>query len=292
MPVTRREGLEKNKIVFKVLVPSLVVQTFLVAVACGGSGSEVRTPSGSPNPVVAEGTGAVGQSVQNLARVSSARAEFEWSIRREGFGVEGNGRYATQIPARLHLVAHYQGSGEIPSSFREENDSELLALGELVYINSPPLGDKWVLFTPQELATDWDVAQRLIAARSPLNYQAAVGGATAMENLGTDEIDGLSYQHYRASVDAGVLMDALADAYGSQGQVLLASRFSGPVAMEIWLDTVTVLPRRLVGNGQFTFMEGTTDLELKVDFLDLGGQPEIPEAPSDFVTIADLMGGR
>ena len=269
--------------------PSMMM--VLAVIACGGSDPEVGTPSGSPNPVVAEGTEAVGLSAQNLVLINSGQAEFEWSVRREGFEIEGNGRYLTEAPDKLHLDAHYQGSGDVPSSFREENDSELLILGESIYVSSPSLGDSWVLFSPEEFATDWDVVQRLIAARSPLDYRAAVGAATAIENLGEEEIDGRSYQHYRAGVDASVLMDGLADAYGSQGQVFLAGRFNGPVTMEIWVEPVTILPRRLRGAGEFSFLDGATDLELNVEFLDLNGQPDIPEAPSDIVTFSELTGG-
>ncbi len=232
------------------------------------------------------------KSAERFLQVTSGRSEFEWAIRRDGFEIQGDGRYAIQSVGAIHLVAHYSGSGEVPSTFNEESDSDLLVLGEAVYLSTPSLHDGWVLFSPQEFASDWDIVQRLITARSPVNYKAVVDGlASGVEHTGAEEIDGDAYQHYRAQVDALALTNALADAYGSQGAVMLANRFQGPVTLDVWLDSVTLLPRRIVAQGQFTFYDGDTALTMRLDFADLNGQVDIPDPPLEAVTFAELVAG-
>ena len=268
----------------------------IAAAACGGdSGQDNSTapsPASTPDPVLSDPSRALVTSGERLTRdVQSGRSEFNWEIEREGFHLQGNGKYSVQSTGNLHLEAHYQGQGDTPQQFREANDSELLALDQAIYLKTPVLGDDWVLFTSEEFGVDWDVTQRLVLNRSPLNYQTVTSNAVGeIASLGAESIDGREYAHYRTTVDAGTLMNALADAYGSQGQVFLANRFSGPIPTDIWVDPVTLLPRRLRAGGDFTFMDASTRLGLTVDFLDLNSLDEFPKAPEDATPFQELVG--
>ena len=278
-----------GKLLLILFAALLIVST----TACGGdSGQDAApTPAGTQDPIASDPKGAVAASGERLARdVQSVRSEFTWEIERDGFHIEGNGKYAVQAPGNLHLDAHYRGEGDTPQQFEEANDSELLVLGQAVYIKTPVFtGDDWVLFTPEEFSTDWDATQRLVTNRSPLNYQTVTTGVGAeVSDLGAESIDGREYLHYGTTIDAGTLMDALADSYGSQGQVMLANRFSGPIPTELWVDAVTLLPRRLRAEGNLTFMDAPTRLMLTVDFLDLNGAVELPVAPKDAIPFRDL----
>jgi hypothetical protein len=220
----------------------------------------------------------------------SARAEFSWKIERDGFRIEGSGKYAVDLPDSVHLVTRYTGQGGPPQPFREANDSEVLALGRTVYVNAPSLSDGWVVFTPEQFGGDWDVTRRLLTARSPLDYAAIVNAAVGAAPTGNESIGGHTYWRYAATVDAGELMDALADAYGSQGQVMLANRFQGPVATTIWIDPVTQLPRRVLADGEFTFASGLAKLKLQVDFTALDSSPDIPAPPKNATPLDTLRG--
>jgi hypothetical protein len=127
----------------------------------------------------------------------------------------------------MYLSAHYQGKGNLPQKFNETNDSELLIAGQSIYLTTPVLANQWYVFTPQQFGTDLDVTKRLISARSPLDLAAAATNLTGITHLGAETIDGKSYEHFSASIDSGALMNALADAYGSQGQIMIANRFAG-----------------------------------------------------------------
>ena len=263
--------------------------------ACGGDSDQdaAPAPAGTQDPIASDPKSAVAASGERLARdVQSGRSEFNWEIKRDGFHIEGNGKYAVQSPGNLQLEVHYRGEGDTPQQFEEANDSELLVLGQAIYIKTPVFtGDDWVLLTPEEFSTDWDVTQRLVTNRSPLNYQTVTTSVGAeVTDLGVESIDGRDYMHYGTTIDAGTLMNALADSYGSQGQVILANRFSGPIPTELWVDPVTLLPRRLRAEGDFTFMDAPTRLMLTVDFLGLNGVVDLPAAPEDVIPFRDLAG--
>jgi hypothetical protein len=260
----------------------------------GGPGGAAATSVGAPSPVVAQPTIDPAQAlevsgVRLMGDVTSGRASLDWTINRDGFNIEGNGEYTVQSPGNLHLVVHYRGHGDVPGKFQEANDSELLILGDRSYINSPPLGKGWVLFTQQELGGDWPMIQRLVAAHSPIDFKAlasgTAGGATA---LGTDSIDGHKYAHYQAPVDAGVVMNALADAYGSQGHIMLADRFSGQITIDVWIDPVTLLPRRLKAGGTIPYLGASTQVSVTVDLTELNRVSSLPAAPHDATPLQQL----
>lgn len=258
----------------------------LIASGCGG-GSDTKEPSGvTPDPLLSDPAQAFAASSQRLEGAAAIRAEFDWQIKRSGFDIKGNGTFVVVAPNGLHLEAHYRGQGD---ELDEANDSELLVLGQTGYLKTPPLGSDWYVFTPEELGADWEVLQRLISARSPLSYASVVGSLSGdIKDRGLEDVNGESYQHFQATVDAGSLMNALADAYGTQGQVMLANRFAGPVTIDIWLDPATLLPHAVEAKGTFQFEEAPTDLTLRVDYSDINGDVALPSAPTDAVPASEL----
>lgn len=265
-----------------------------VVAGCGG-GSRPRvanTPTSSiaQSTVPIDGRTAFSTLSERITHdVNGGRSKFNWKIDRDGFHIQGNGEYTVQSPDNLHLETHYRGEGDTPAKFKEANDSELLILGQRIYLNTPFLSDGWVLFTPQEFVSEWDVAQRLIAQRSPVNLQTVVAGAAGdVTDAGADTIDGRTYTHLSTTVDAGSLMNALADAYGSQGQVMFANRFSGPIPTDVWLDPVTLLPRRLTAEGSFMFMASSSRLSLTIEFLEPDNSSRFASAPQNATPLQEL----
>jgi hypothetical protein len=267
---------------------ALVFLLALGTVACGSSDAAPAPtgPTPTPNPALFDASHALAVSAKSLARDTlPADAEFNWDITRDGFSINGHGTLLLQATGDMFLSAHYEGKGDLPQKFNEANDSELLIVGQSIYFNTPVLANEWYVYTPQQFGTDLDVAQRLISARSPLDLAAVATGLTGATRIGSETIDGKSYAHFNASVDAGALMDALADAYGSQGQVMIANHFDGPIQTEFWIDPVTLLPRRLRANGQFTYLSGATNLSLTLDFVDSKDGADFPETPTDAIPV-------
>jgi hypothetical protein len=273
----------------RLVLISFVAMCLALAACSNNEDSSPPTSATSvPTQTAADATASLSNSPDRLAAVTSARTTYEWEITRDDFHIRGDGVYRVRQPGDAHLDAHYRGEGEVPSKFQEANDSELLVLGQSVYLKTPPLGNRWVLFTPAEFGADWDALQRLAAQRSALNYRGAVAGATDVAAAGADEIDGRDYTHLTGTVDANTLMKALADAYGTQGLTMLVDRFSGPIPVEIWLDPSTSLPRRLHAEGEFTYLRSDASLDLTIDFVDLNAEQDLPAAPVDAVPIAEL----
>jgi hypothetical protein len=160
-------------------------------------------------------------------------------------------------------------------------------LGQTAYLKTRAYGPDWVVFTPEELGPEWQYVQNLIAARSPLDYSRTIEGLFGdIEDLGLDG----GYAHFRTIMDAGDLMEALADAYATRGQQILGNRFSGPVEIEIWIDPVTLLPHAVEAKGTFQFEEVPTDLALRVDYSDINGEVPLPSAPTEAVPATAALG--
>lgn len=271
---------------------SLMLLAFIIA-ACSGRASSTAIPrpadSGSVDITPPDPSMALGSSAERLTQVQSGRSTFSWLIERDGFRAQGNGTYSAQSPGNLQVEEHYRGQGNTPTKFNEANDSNLLVLGEKIFLNTPALGSDWVQFTPTELGADWNVIQRLLLAKSPLDYKALTASVSGdIASIGTEPIGGHYFMHLRAVADAGSIMDALAHAYGSQGQIMLAHRFSGNVPLDLWLDSTTLLPKRIKVNGQFTFMGAPTQLQLTVEFSDFDSVDRFTDAPKNAKPVSQL----
>lgn len=270
----------------RMLPVALVGLWVATAVACkGGGGDHVEPlePTATADPLAGDPAQALQESATRvLTLVQAGQADFDWQIERDGFDINGDGRYAQRSPRDLSLKTHYRGDGELPQEFHEANDSELLVVGDSIFLKTPPLGDGWFSFTTEQFGADWDVVQSLVAAHSPVSYESLVGNVAGdVDSYGMESIDDGEYLHYIATVDANILMTALADAYGSQGQVMFVDRFSGPIPIDIWIDPVTLLPRRLSADTEFTFMDGLARLALTVNFVDWSSPGDFPAPPQD-----------
>jgi hypothetical protein len=266
----------------------LVCLLVLGAVACGSSdaGPVATGPTPTPNPALSDPDHVLAVSGKSLAHdAEPIDAEFDWDITRDSFLMNGHGTLLLKPTGDMFLSAHYQGKGTIPEKFNEGNDSELLVSGRSIYLKTPVLANQWYVFTPQQFGTDLEVSQRLMDGRSPLDLAAVGTSLTGATDVGAETIDGKSYEHFSASIDAGALMDALADAYGSQGQVMIANRFSGPIQTDFWVDPATLLPRRLKAKGEFTYLSGATNLVLTLDFVDPKDGKEFPPTPTDAIPV-------
>jgi len=62
---------------------------------------------------------------------------------------------------------------------------------------------------------------------------------------------------------------------------MLAHRFSGPVALHVWLDASTSMLRRLRAEGQFSYLSAPTQLQVTVDLTDINAVNRIAEPPAN-----------
>ncbi len=262
--------------------------TAAAAPACGGGSG----PSSSTKPdALAElpASDALLASAMHLAGDGRpVHAEFSWAVDRESFEIKGNGTYLEGPGGEVKLQAHYGGVGSVPSSFVEENDSTVIAIGGDAYVLTLAADLEWIHFTHDDLPADWDALTRMVGSRSPVSYAAivrALGSDVARQ--GREGIRGQTYQRYSGTADANAIMQAVADAYGSQGQMMLVNRFSGPVQTDIWVDAVTSLPRRIRADGYFQYLTRRTHLTLTVDYTDFTSAVDVT-APATSTSFKDI----
>jgi hypothetical protein len=181
---------------------------------------------------------------------------------------------------------------------------EILMLGDQMYINTSLFGG-WVVMSMDDLGVDGEQYQKLVEAKSPFDYSALVGGLDAVENLGTEQIDGATYTHLRVESDIAELIGAFGDSLSSGGldpATLSLDKVSGPFAFDLWVDPDSGLPFRILAAGDLaipgvtgTDGEAAIGFELKFDFTNYNGNVDMPAAPQDaksFVEIFGALGGE
>ncbi len=258
----------------------------LCAAACGSGASTPTATAPSPTPHPALRDPAQVLAVSATALEDDAQpidAEFNWQIVRDDFAIHGWGLLLLKSTGDLYLDSVYEGVGSVPYKFNDGDSFSLISTGGMIYWQNPALANRWYVYTPKQFGDELGVTQRLTAARSPLDIAALAAGSSGITDLGPETTDGATYEHYSASVDAGALMNALADAYGSLGQVTLANRFGGPIDIEVWVDPASLLLQRLEAKGDFTYLSGEARLDLTLNFVGPDDARDFPATPADVI---------
>ena len=259
----------------------------LFALACkSGGGDQTSYPdddtsgdlvSADPLDVLA----ASGESFEQ--EVDSLQAEFLFSMNVGGFAVEATSDMAFQAPDQMHATMELTGLGTF----------EMLILGADLYMNMP--GQGWVLISLDDaglgdLGLDPSTFESLMTDHSLVDYQELVqslGGE--VDDLGEETVDGGTFQHYRATMDFGDMVGAFSDAFGATSDLGLDS-LSGPLTLDVWVDSDTTLPHRITANGEFAFGADSMVFDATMRFFGYNEPVEIPGAPPDAIPFA-LLGG-
>lgn len=272
----------------------------LLAIACSGGGDQTTSnqPAGqTDDPSVADDGAAdssgdlvsaapievLSASAESFQQeVDSVQMEMDLTMNIGGFAVDADMDMAFQAPDQMHITMDFTGLGTF----------EMLILGSDIYMDVPYQG--WVVFSPDDLGLgefiDTESFQDVFGDHSLLDYEAVIeslGGD--VQDLGEETVDGDTYRHYRATVDFADLAAAFGDAIGATENLNLDD-VSGPLVLDVWVDPDTLLPHRLVVDGEFAFGQDTMVFDATMRMFGYNEPVQIPGPPPDAVPFT-LMDG-
>ncbi|MEE8346683.1 MAG: hypothetical protein V3S20_05000, partial [Dehalococcoidia bacterium] len=245
-------------------------------------GSSIDLVSAAPLEVLSA-------SAENFQQdVESLRMEMVYTMNIGGLVIDADMEMAFQAPDQMHMTMDITGLGSY----------EILMLGTDVYMNMPMQG--WMVFSMDDLLADLGVDelgvdagsfQDVFSEHSFLDYEAIIrslGGD--VEDMGEETVDGDTYRHYRATLDFADLAAAFSDVF-SVSDGLSLDEVSGPLTFDVWVDPESILPYSLTVSGEIAF--GVASLVFDADMRIFGyNEPvEMPSAPEDAASFADLLGG-
>ncbi len=298
----------------KSLPAFLIAVLLMLAVACengGDSGdSSSNEPAGNnsstsnepndagnaePEAAVLSATEALGRSASDFDEdVQSLQGEMQMQMAMAGMEFGLNGDFAFQSPDQAHMKMAFTGGDDSVFDLSQFGTIEVLVDGDMIYMNMPFLGG-WVKGSLSELGVDAAQFEKLLENQSPFDYSALIEGFSGdIQDLGVEEVDGGSYRHYRIDSDFATLMSSLSGALGEDSGVP-TDAFSGPIVMDIWLDTETLLPHKVTAEGSFDTGEAITDavvgdmtFSFTIVINQYNGNVTFPEPPADAKSINEL----
>ncbi|MCW2736631.1 hypothetical protein [Nocardioides sp.] len=175
--------------------------------------------------------------------------------------------------------ARFSGAGvEMKASSTGAQPMELILLGEAMYLKSPDMGtgDKWVKI---DLSDPNSLFGMIGKATDPEVMFKAMESPEKLELIGTEDVDGVSTNHYRITMDPTQYLKAM------EFPAAMADMLPKELTTEMWVDGDN-LPRKFaqtldvpsVGGGaaSTSTTEGT--------YSDFGTDVEIEAPPADEVT--------
>lgn len=248
----------------------------------------------------------IAHAADRAAEVGTARFEMTMEMSGpgvpEGTAVTGTGAYDN---ARQAAQFTMQMKGGANASVGGDVSFDIVVAGTVLYMNFGSLADgagfatPWVSF---DLSTMDGFSDLLGGSTSPMGTDpsqslAFLRGAGDVEELGREDVRGVSTTHYRARAD---LADALADLPDAQREVLepqietLREAGMDELPIEVWIDD-DGLPRRM--RMTMDFPDGGADvpagtaMSIEIEFFDFGEPVSITVPPADQVTdISELAG--
>jgi hypothetical protein len=250
-------------------VAVLAVLAVLCAAGCGGGGGSA---SGDD----------IARAAKKTARAGSLEADFAIS----GAGLEGTGSgvFNTGDGRNGQLSMKVTASGrEIPV--------DTIVTGDVLYMRSPVFvqavtgGKQWIKLDLAKLAEQRgaDLSSFLNASPTPTNALAYLAGATEVEKVGSESVQGVKSTHYQVTVD---LQRAASHAKGSQREALeriISQSRLKTLPLDVWVD----------GSGyirKVSYQEHAgrrQPAEVTMELHDFGAPVSIKPPPSG--SVVDLM---
>jgi hypothetical protein len=247
-----------------------------------GDGDAIDFVSTDPKAVLSESAASFGQDV------TSVQGEMIFSADVAGLSFELTATLAFQAPDSMYMTMDLDALGSY----------EALLLGEAMYINIPPQG--WVVFSFEdllgedavaELGLDGQSFQEAFSDHSIVDLEqmfAEVGGE--VQDLGEETIEGQTYRHYQGTVDFSSLAAAFSDALGAT-EGLNLDQVSGPLTIDAWVDTATLLPYKITMGGEVAYGAEAMVFDASIVFSGYNEPVTIPPAPADAMPFTDLLSG-
>jgi hypothetical protein len=273
----------------RLLSLALAVAIIVAAVAActsGGGGGDLGYQDGEPIDFVsADPQRVLDESAEYFQEdVESLQAEMDFTMTLGGVEMDAAAALSFRSPDKMHMTLKITGLGTF----------EALAIGSDMWVNVPSRG--WVSFNLEEtgsndLGLDVQAFTDAFNDHSPVDYEQVIrsmGGE--VENLGPETIDGGTYQHYRGTIAFEDVLASFSDGFGTTADLNL-DEASGPLSLDVWVDTETLLPYMADLQGEIAFGVTPMTFDATLTFLGYNQPVDIPAPPADAVSLSELFSG-
>jgi hypothetical protein len=288
--------------------PRRLLSVLAVAAVVGAACS-----SSSPQPAPSDRPQDGGQSVEPLAviaaaadRIDAADAlamDFTMTMSIGGQALSGSGSaVGASDGSRMRMQMRYDAFPGLPEGFEMEmilaDGVMYMATSTLAAMGAPSGafdGKDWVSIDLDAVAPAYEsLADLGTGPNDPSQSFAYLQGASDVELVGTEDLDGETTTHFRGTLDLErALAELPADARAELREAMqqLQTQFSADsMPFDVWVDGDGLIRRmsyRIEGSAEQAFsLEMTmdiTDYDADLDF-------DVP-APGDVVDVSDLAGG-
>lgn len=247
----------------------------LTGVACGDKSGGGGSPEQTLNALTAAADKA------SDAGSSRMTMDMSMSLGGSGFSVEGEGSfdYDEQVGEMRMTIT---GDG-LPGA----QSMEMIVDGEYLYVKTPPgLGTPgWTRMDMSEVAGGTSQF-----SQDPTQYLDFLRGAGEdIEEVGTEEIDGVSTTYYKADLSLEAIIEQApedeAEALRSQLESLGGDE---TIPSEVWIDE-DGLPRRIKLTMHVESEGQSADMTITMDLFDYGTEVDV-EPPADYEEITAPAG--
>ena len=278
-------------------VVSLAVLGFA---ACGETGDVVEVAS--PEGVAAAATSSIDEG--------TARFEFDVTMDLSSVGVDdplvlrGEGQQDlanNRVAATVDMSAVLGASGDaLPPGVGAAFDEPLETIqdGSDMYICGGPLAALETRCAHVDLADV--VGEQAItealggSSADPSAMLQLLAGAGEVEEVGTEEIDGVATTHLRGTTTVAQSLERLSDEAEEQYRDSLRRMgidediFDAPQPFEAWVGQDDTLVYRVVQEMELPLPSGTTRVSYDIRYTD-HGEPVDIEIPTEFVELDELV---
>jgi hypothetical protein len=252
----------------------------LVAIVAAGCGD----PDGGSSPRSIEALAAAADKVSD-AGSSALTMSMTMTMNGEEVTAEAEGAF-DWVNETGEMTMTMSGAG-LPG----EVEMDVIVDGDYAYLKMPdglPAVAGWYRMDAGDMGSGVGGANQL--SQDPSKFVEFLRGASedGVEDLGTEEIRGVSTRHYRADLSFEKMLDQAPDQEAVEEIRARLEAFGdvGSIPAEVWIDE-DGLPRRMEMSID---LEGdATDMEMSVDMFDYGIEVDV-QAPEKFEELPSSAG--
>jgi hypothetical protein len=262
------------------------VAGIVLVVALGACGSGQAAKSSSSNVSTAE---LVAAAPTAAADAKSAHISGSMTIDVQGHTIDvplsADTDFATGDTAMTMDMSGISGmpSGGGTFAIRMVDGVMYMGLDALLGGRRPAAlaGKEWVEIDTSDLGVSSDQ----LTNQNPADVLESLRGAGKVDELGTQEIDGVETTHFRAQIDTSKALARLSDRQREQAGAFL-TQMGSSYPMDVWIDS-DGLPRRFELNLTIT---GTGSVAMRMDFSHYGEAVDVGAPPADStISMQDLQ---
>jgi hypothetical protein len=300
----------------RLLPLALVALLALALAACGGGGDDggADSPESSPPQrdvadqgdaggdelFVSSGGEVLTRSVDSFAggEVTSMSGDVTFEFSMGTTALKGDADFAYQDPGEMHMALTFEGGDQTSVvDLSQFGTLEVLVRDGSFYMNIPFLGG-WFVMTAEDMGGSSEAIADILSRGSLFDYESFVGQlGEDVQFVGDEDVNGHGTAHYRVTGDLQSLIGSFADALGATGDnafadQILQSQLNGPISVDLWVGKDDFLPYQMSASATFdTGQTGVMTMSLHGNFDNYNEPVEIPAAPADATSFADVMAG-